>query len=191
MANHVDNYIQVQGSAEAEAEFERIFGGLIADDKSLFDAEFLPRNEDGKVDIDSVGAKWAFVEDAADDYACVTSAWSAVLPFVELLGDHLLEIDEKVRITCQFTDEGYNFVGSALYHDGYIIADEEYYEDLVEARMSYLSANGEEVPEDSDEYDPWEDDGWHDFVNDRVHAIEVDLMESCEEPVMSYCASIA
>ena len=180
MANHVDNYIQVQGSAAAEAEFERIFGELIADDKSLFDVEFLPRNEDGKVDIDSVGAKWAFVEDAADDYACVTSAWSAVLPFIELLGDHLLEIDEKVRITCQFTDEGYNFVGSAVYHDNFLASDEEYYEDLVESYIKYLSANGEDMPEDPDEFDPWENDDWHDFVSDRVHRIEVDLLESCE-----------
>lgn len=180
MANHVDNYITVIGNSAATAEFERIFSSVFSDDKGLRDADFLPRDEDGQVDINSIGAKWAFVEDAADDYACVTSAWSAVLPFVELLGDHLMDLDENVRITCQFTDEGYNFVGSSLYHDGYIMANEEYYEDLVEARLAQLSANGEEVPEDSDEYDPWEDDGWHDFVNDTVHAIEVDLMESIE-----------
>ena len=180
MANHVDNFITVVGNEAATAEFESIFSSIFSGDKGLRDAEFLPRDEDGQVDINSIGAKWAYVEDAGEEYASVTSAWSAVLPFVEHLGDHLMELDENVRITCSFTDEGYNFVGSAVYHDNFLASDEEYYEDLVESYIKYLSANGEDMPEDPDEFDPWENDDWHDFVSDRVHRIEVDLLESCE-----------
>ena len=88
MANHVDNFITVIGNPAATAEFESIFSSVFSDDKGLRDADFLPRDEDGQVDINSIGAKWAYVEDVSEEYASVTSAWSAVLPFVELLGDH-------------------------------------------------------------------------------------------------------
>lgn len=165
MANHVDNYITVIGNPAATAEFEKIFSSINSDDKGLKDAEFLPRNEDGQVDINSIGAKWAFVEDAADDYACVTSAWSAVLPFVELLGDHLLDFDPDVKLNIRFTDEGYNFVGAGVYEDSFLGWDEESYDELVSARCI------EESIDDPEEYDLWEDDGWYEWVDQRVERI--------------------
>ena len=61
------------------------------------------------------------------------------------------------------------------------IGDEEYYEDLIETRLAYLASNDEEVPKDSEEeYDPWEDDGWYDWIDTRQELIMTDLLESCE-----------
>ena len=168
MANHVDNFITVIGNKAATAEFESIFSSVFSDDKGLRDAAFLPRDEDGQVDISSIGAKWAYVEDVSEEYASVTSAWSAVLPFVELLGDHLLGFDADVKITCKYTDEGWGFVGAAVYHDSYLVSEEEYYEDLVA-----------ELGKDPEEYDPWEDDSWFEFVDERQEKIMSDLLESC------------
>lgn len=188
MANHVDNFITVIGNEAATAEFERIFSSVFSDDKGLRDAEFLPRDEDGQVDMNSIGAKWAYVEDVSNDYASVTSAWSAVLPFVEHLGDHLMDFDSEVKVTCKFTDEGWGFVGAAVYDDHVIDSEEEYYEDLVESRLAYLASNGEEVLKDSEdedsedeEYDPWEDDGWYDWIDTRQDMILSDLLESCDD----------
>jgi len=118
----------------------------------------------------------------------VTSAWSAVLPFVEHLGDHLMDFDSEVKVTCKFTDEGWGFVGAAVYDDHLIDSEEEYYEDLVESRLAYLASNGEEVLKDSEdedsedeEYDPWEDDGWYDWIDTRQDMILSDLLESCDD----------
>lgn len=188
MANHVDNFITVVGNEAATAEFESIFSSIFSEDKGLRDAEFLPRDEDGQVDMNSIGAKWAYVEDVSNDYASVTSAWSAVLPFVEHLGDHLMDFDSEVKVTCKFTDEGWGFVGAAVYDDHLIDSEEEYYEDLVESRLAYLASNGEEVLKDSEdedsedeEYDPWEDDGWYDWIDTRQDMILSDLLESCDD----------
>ena len=174
MANHVDNYIEVLGNDAAKAEFLRIFEGINSYEyKSLYEAEFLPvMAETGKVGIDTIGAKWANLEDFGEDFALVTSAWSAVLPFLDELGNHLEDFDPDVTLTCQFTDEGYNFVGCAVFHDSDVFSDEEYYEDLVEIRCLAL---GEENTEN---YDPWEDDEWYEFIENRVSAIQTDLLES-------------
>ena len=181
MANHVSNYIQLHGNQAAQDEFKRVFASISdSEHQSLFDLDFLPRlAETGNVSMDHIGAKWAYVEDAEDEYASVVSAWSPVLPFIEELGQHLTLFDEDVKITCQFEDESYNFVGIGLYEDGEVIQCSEDFDELVEARLIVLEEKGEEVPEDAEDYDPWEDDDWHDFVNDRQHAMEVDLMESC------------
>ena len=66
MANHVDNFITVVGNEAATAEFESIFSSIFSEDKGLRDAAFLPRDEDGQVDMNSIGAKWAYVEDASE-----------------------------------------------------------------------------------------------------------------------------
>jgi hypothetical protein len=173
MANHVDNYIEVIGNDAAKVEFERIFQQIDSCEfQSLYDAEFLPViTETGKVGIDTVGAKWANLEDFGEDYALVTSAWSAVLPFLDELGCHLEDFDPKVQLTCQFTDEGYNFVGCALFHDSDVESDEEYYDDLVELRCLSL---GEENTED---YDIWEDEDWYDFIDTRIELMKNDLLE--------------
>ena len=183
MANHVDNFITVIGNEAATSEFNSIFSSIFSEDKGLSHAAFLPRDEDGQVDINSIGAKWAYVEDVSNDYASVTSAWSAVLPFVEHLGDHLMDFDSKVKVTCKFTDEGWGFVGAAVYDDHVIDSEEEYYEDLVESRLAYLASNGEEVLKDSEdeEYDPWEDDGWYDWIDTRQEMTMTDILGSCAD----------
>ena len=195
MANHVDNFITVIGNEAATAEFESIFSSIFSEDKGLRDAEFLPRDEDGQVDINSIGAKWAYVEDASEEYASVTSAWSAVLPFIELLGDHLTGFDSDVKVTCKYADEGWGFVGAAVYHDSFLASDEEYYEDLVEVRLASLASNGEEVLKDSEdeEYDPWEDDGWYDWIDTRQERILDDLLESCNsgDDLVEPCDDVA
>jgi hypothetical protein len=170
MANHVDNFITVFGNKAATAEFESIFSSIFSDDKGLRDAEFLPRDEDGQVDMNSIGAKWAYVEDACDDCATVTSAWGAVLPFVELLGDHLTDFDPDVKLTIKFTDEGYNFVGAGVYEEAFLGWDEETYDELVSAFCKERSID------DPDEYDPWEDDGWYEWVDNRIDRILDDQM---------------
>lgn len=188
MANHVDNFITVIANEAATAEFNSIFSSIFSEDKGLKDADFLPRDEDGQVDINSIGAKWAYVEDGSEEYVSVTSAWSAVLPFIEHLGDHLMDFDPDVKLTCKYTDEGWGFVGAAVYDDHVIDSEEEYYEDLVESRLAYLASNGEEVLKDSEdedsedeEYDPWEDDGWYDWIDTRQDMILDDLLESCDD----------
>ena len=175
MANHVDNFITVVGNEAATAEFESIFSSIFSEDKGLRDAAFLPRDEDGQVDMNSIGAKWAYVEDASEEYASVTSAWSAVLPFIEHLGDHLMDFDPDVKLTCKYTDEGWGFVGAAVYHDCFLASDEEYYEDLVATRCK-----AEQPDQDPDEYDPWEDDGWYEWIDARQELIMADLLESCD-----------
>jgi len=174
MANHVDNYIEVLGNDAAKVEFERIFNQIDSSEyKSLYEAEFLPvMAATGKVGIDTIGAKWANLEDFGEDFALVTSAWSAVLPFLDELGNHLEDFDPDVKLTCQFSDEAYNFVGCGVFHDSDVFSDEEYYEDLVEIRRLTLSEEEEE------DYDPWDDDEWHEFIDNRVLAIKTDLLES-------------
>lgn len=174
MANHVDNSICIISENEAAtAEFNRIFAELNSDDKDLRDASFLPENT-----MDNVGAKWAHVEDADEDSAFVTSAWSAVLPFVEHLGKHLAKIDPDVRICNRYFDEGYNFVGAAVWHDDFLDIEEEDCDELIATRATMLD-------EDPEEYDPWEDDEFHEWVSNRVDSFETDLLESCEEKVES------
>lgn len=171
MANHVDNFITVIGNAAATAEFESIFSSILPEENnSLYNLDFLPKNEEGRVEIDSIGAKWAYVEDACDDCATVTSAWGAVLPFVELLGDHLIDFDPAVKLTIRFTDEGYNFVGAGVYEESFLGWDEETYDELVSARCKEKSID------DTEEYDPWEDDEWYEWVDQRIDLILDDQM---------------
>jgi hypothetical protein len=151
MANHVDNFITVFGNEAATAEFESIFSSIFSEDKGLRDAAFLPRDEDGQ-------------------------AWSAVLPFIEHLGDHLMDFDPDVKLTCKYTDEGWGFVGAAVYHDNFLASDEEYYEDLVATRCK-----AEQPDQDPEEYDPWEDDGWYEWIDARQELIMSDLLESCDD----------
>ena len=195
MANHVDNFITVIGNEAATSEFNSIFSSIFSEDKGLSHAAFLPRDEDGQVDINSIGAKWAYVEDGSEDCASVTSAWSAVLPFIEHLGDHLMDFDPDVKLTCKYTDEGWGFVGAAVYHDNFLASDEEYYEDLVEVRLASLASNGEEVLKDAEdeEYDPWEDDGWYDWIDTRQERILDDLLESCDsgDDLVEPCDDVA
>jgi hypothetical protein len=136
MANHVDNYIQVQGNDAVKAEWETLFikygekierpsyhgDGTIEiwEYHEIQKHPFLSGyTEDNWYDwgCENIGAKWAHIEYADEGMVNITSAWSAITPYVEELYFYLKEIDEDVIIEHRYEDEFRNFVGVVSWAD--------------------------------------------------------------------------
>jgi hypothetical protein len=117
MANHVENQITVIGNQAALAEFQHIFSNI---EDGIKTASFLPPSNDDDYQsrnwmIEHVGAKWAYIEDAEENWVKIVSAWSSIFPFVQQLGSHLQSLDPSVRLELTYIDEAYNFAGAAVF----------------------------------------------------------------------------
>ena len=64
---------------------------------------------------DNVGAKWAHIDDGADDYINIVSAWSPVSEFCMKLVEFLSLTDPNVLLRHQYEDEFRNFVGIQIF----------------------------------------------------------------------------
>lgn len=131
MANNVDNFICVQGNEAVMAEWETLFvkygenterpsyhgDGTI----NVWEYEEIQKHpfmtgynpDEGWYDwgCENVGAKWAHIEHAEETFVNITSAWSAITPYVEKLYWHLEKLDAQVQIQHNYEDEFRNFIG--------------------------------------------------------------------------------
>ena len=128
MANHVDNHLTIIGNHAAIAEYHRIFSKI---DDAIATADFLPE-WDGEYPSqdwmqEQVGAKWAYIEDAEENWFRIVSAWSSIFPFVQKLGYHLESLDPRVRLELTYVDECHNFAGAAVFtENGWDVEEEEH-----------------------------------------------------------------
>ncbi len=130
MANHVSNYITVEGNEAVEKRWNMLFtdygqkierpsyhgDGTI----EVWEWDEIQKHpfmsgytEDNWYDwgCENIGAKWAHIEDADEGHAYIVSAWSPITPYLEKLYNYLYEIDEEVVVRCQYEDEFRNFIG--------------------------------------------------------------------------------
>jgi len=137
MANHVDNVITFScESQDVQAEWDKLFTNYservtrpsyhgdgtieITEWKQLELHPFMPEYDDVgwySWGTENMGAKWANLEEADEDYAMVTSAWSPIETYVEKLYEWLYNIDETVVIRHSYEDEFRNFVGVGQWKD--------------------------------------------------------------------------
>jgi len=168
MANHVSNYITVIGNEAVidkfadevanktvEREIKNWEGEpmTIQEHVGVDELSFMPKyNEDDSYNwyCKNVGAKWAHIEDGADDYVNIVSAWSPVSDFCNHLVEYLASIDPKVLIRHQYEDEFRNFVGIQIFWDDNGVAGSDY-EELQDSDM------GEDMLE---MFPEWEDDNF-------------------------------
>jgi len=168
MANHVSNYITVIGNEAVidkfadevanktvEREIKNWEGEpmTIQEHVGVDELSFMPKyNEDDSYNwyCKNVGAKWAHIEDGADDYVNIVSAWSPVSDFCNHLVEYLASIDPKVLIRHQYEDEFRNFVGIQIFWDDNGVAGSDY-EELQDSDM------GEDMLE---MFPDWEDDNF-------------------------------
>jgi len=169
MANHVYNYITVEGNEAVEKEWIKLFveygeeterpsyhgDGTIRvwEYGEIQKHPFLEGyNEDDwyQWGCDNIGAKWAHIEDADEYHVSITSAWSPVLVYIEQLQSHLEKIDESVNVRCQYEDEFRNFVGVFSGSSG------EFYE-AEGSELTDVFESKYKVDLDSDEFE-WSDE---------------------------------
>ena len=130
MANHVYNYITVEGNEAVQLEWDKLFTNYheeierpsyhgdgtikVREYKQIELHPFLEGyDEDNWYNwgCENIGAKWAHIEDADEYHAYIVSAWSPVIPYLESLYQHLIKLDEEVVIKCNYEDEFRNFIG--------------------------------------------------------------------------------
>lgn len=146
MANHVSNYITVVGNEAVidkfadqvanktvEREIKNWEGEpmTIQEHVGIDELSFMPKyNEDDSYNwyCDNVGAKWAHIEDGADDYVNIVSAWSPVSEFCSHLVEYLSQVDPNVLIRHQYEDEFRNFIGIQIHWADEGVAESDYEE---------------------------------------------------------------
>ena len=130
MANHVYNYITVEGNEAVQLEWDKLFTNYheeierpsyhgdgtikVREYKQIELHPFLEGyDEDNWYNwgCENIGAKWAHIEDADEYHAYIVSAWSPIVPYLESLYQHLIKLDEEVVIKCTYEDEFRNFIG--------------------------------------------------------------------------------
>lgn len=118
MANHVSNYLSIEG--ELNEAGKKVWQEFVLDrlDQDNYLTQFAFENEDdydrGEM-CDKIGAKWAYAEDHHEDGVSVTSAWSPVGPWAEMVAKKLGEVDPNVNLSLTYEDEGLNFIGVCTY----------------------------------------------------------------------------
>lgn len=157
MANHVDNFLVIDSKVPAAIEaFNKVFS-LIEDHgaSGLEYSHFLPSWDEEYPTRDymeeTIGAKWAYVEEVGDDYVVATSAWCSILPYVKQLGLFLSQFDPDISISCRYIDECYNFSGIIVYHKETIDYEEE-------SKSWFVEKRSEELGIETDDWDEFEDD---------------------------------
>lgn len=190
MANHVTNYIELHSANDAaKDEFKRLFEMGIEKDTVSPICEVISETpkpaegEEGEYEwfINNVGAKWAYPDDAGDDYASVISAWSPPEEFFDNLCLHLKKFDEDIKVAMTFDDECLNFVGQFLYNGvrddfDYEVVECDDFEDVIGVAFDdeYIAERFKLDPEEDEEL-IWEKTDevrdefwelWHSLSND-------------------------
>lgn len=125
MANHVTSTIKVRANEDGMKLWKELFVDkweqLNVDELHRGDAHLAGFHEDAPPDdeltrdwmCENIGAKWAYAEEADDDYMRTVSAWSAVNDFAEYVAKKIAEVDPEVRVVMEYEDEMPNFIGVA------------------------------------------------------------------------------
>jgi len=121
MANHVSNFLSVQQiSEEGQKVWDEFVVAQLDKDPNL--AKFIFKSDedyDRNEMCERIGAKWAFSEDHHEYGVSITSAWSPVGPFAEMIAQKIGEVDPTVKLALTYEDEGFNFIGVTTYdHHG-------------------------------------------------------------------------
>ena len=185
MANHVQNYITVLGNEAVMQKFADQVANkreevtmtnwegnpmTVEEHVSIEQLSFMPKyDEDKSWDWyrDNVGAKWAHIDDGADDYINIVSAWSPVSEFCMKLVEFLSLTDPNVLLRHQYEDEFRNFMGKQYYG-----SDKEQDESIngwYAWEGDYYETDGDELVQEFNERFPdidttAEDFDWYDEV---------------------------
>ena len=167
MANHVYQYLSIEGNDAAIDEWGRIVDS-IKESYPITDRWFehypehfakelnMPEyDEDKSYDwyIDNIGAKWAHITDLEESYICVTSAWSVCDVFCNFIAKHLQKFDEDIKIVNYYDDEFYNFTGVMVTErDDIMDYDEMSWDEVCEIRNN---GDTEYNTSDDEEFDDW------------------------------------
>ena len=166
MANHVDNYITVDGNEAVEKEWNKLFtdygekverpsyhGDGTINMWEYHEIQKHPFLEGYDEDnwyswgCENIGAKWANLEDADEGHAYIVSAWSPIIPYMESLYEHLLKFDEEVILRCQYEDEFRNFIG---------VWENDELEEIESDELAEMFQTKYNVDMDADDFD-WSD----------------------------------
>jgi hypothetical protein len=153
MANHVNTYVSLvfdneeAGKAKLQELYSRLdgWGEENKYDWNLHDIFGVPEtdelDEHGNAtgpgtyswNIEHMGAKWAYIEDADEDGFRIVSAWGVPTDAVEFIVKELAEVDPDVRAEITAEDEMPNWVYAAVADsDGIYDAEEWQWEEIIE-----------------------------------------------------------
>ena len=180
MANHVNTYVSlVFGNEEAgKAKLQELYSRLDDwGDENKYDWDLcgifgVPEtdelDEHGNAtgpgtyswNIEHMGAKWAYIEDAEEESFRITSAWGVPTDAVEFIVKELAEVDPVVRAEITAEDEFPNWVYAAVADsDGIYDAEEWQWEEIIEhLRDTYteISSGWDEENDDFSDNDAGE-----------------------------------
>ena len=182
MANNVNNYMQVEcispeGQKVWDSFIERIDalpgrGHLTGLFYEADEEGYWINSEGERVGHEAgeaVGAKWAFADDASDDYMNIESAWGPVLPLAEHIAKEIGKVDPSFRMVMTYEDEMPNFIGVATFHDEGLDTDVDL--DWDEIKELVLSQH-EEIAERWDA----EEEDWHEGQEEEGEEMMSDVM---------------
>jgi hypothetical protein len=191
MANHVQNHIKfynAYGGDEEKRMCEYLRG--ISEKLNALE-EYTPVEVLGefgyKIEesfnsfVDNVGAKWCVFEDFEEDYINCYSAWSAVIPMVERIVQHLDDKFPGSFATMQYEDECLNFIGYCLIEgvgvDEIVELESEEIEEHFKEHSGFSLEDrweGEETDEADEAWYSWLEeffDGTYDLKNWHIEAV--------------------
>jgi len=167
MANHVYNFIQINGADEEQLKrFNEIIDRTSETKRLVF---IFPEYSDEMPEaytfnVDRVGAKWADVEDRYDDAVIVTSAWGAVTDAVAYLSSLF---PEGVYFTLTAEDEMPNWFGAYVFAQGEMTDFEEWdWDELVPIVQQQLGLPEVDFADMSVEDTETFHDGMNEVIND-------------------------
>lgn len=185
MANHVYQYIEVQGSDVVQEEWANIIAKVEKEHKDPeryteyypeYFVEHLGMPEYDESDsyayyCDNVGAKWATIEEMNEDTMYIVSAWRPCIEFCDHIARHLSHIDPDVKVINRYEDEFYNFVGASIHEKD----DYDYYEKdwdtIKEERCKDLDMTLEEY-----EHEDFEDEDLYEFIEEFKYTAYKELL---------------
>jgi hypothetical protein len=180
MANHVNTYVSLvfdneeAGKAKLQELYSRLDGW---GDENKYDWDLcgifgVPEtdelDEHGNAtgpgtyswNIEHMGAKWAYIEDADEESFRIMSAWGVPTDAVEFIVKELAEVDPDVRAEITAEDEFPNWVYAAVADsDGIYDAEEWQWEEIIEhLRDTYteISSGWDEENDDFSDNDAGE-----------------------------------
>jgi len=175
MANHVYQYIEIEGNEDVMKAWKLITDAVVREYKDperytefypeQF-AEYLGMPEYSEDDshnwyCDNIGAKWAGIEELSDNCMTMTSAWRPCHEWCEAIAKYLSKFDPNVRVINSYEDEFFNFVGVSINEKDYDDLDELSWEEIREQRCNALDMTVEAY--DDDEF---EDEDLYDYVEE-------------------------
>jgi len=188
MANHVESTIRVRANEDGMKVWKELFvekwEQLSVDELHRGDAHLAGFHEDAPPDdeltrdwmCDHIGAKWAYCEEADEDYFRTCSAWSPVGEFAEYIAKKICEADPEATVVMEYVDEMPNFVGVAHYNkDGFDEMNELEWSELAELCREESEELRELWDEENEEYT--DEDAARELLWEVQHDVIYEWME--------------